>query len=131
MHGITPAGRPRTTLDIEVVGDTDRRDIALRGDLDICTVDQLRSALHECAALGTRLVVLDLTAVGFLAVAGLHVFVDAHEVLHTCGARLVLTGASPMARRVLRITELDLVLNIDLDPQLAGSPRAPHDPRTW
>lgn len=109
-------------LTVRIFGDLHRCDVESSGELDLCTVDQLRDALQGCAAIGTRLIVLDLTELGFLSVAGLDVFVDAHEVLAALGGRLVLTGTSRAAQRILALTGLDAVLDVELDlGQLAGS----------
>lgn len=112
---------------IEVSGDADRRDVLLRGELDLCSADELRNTLHECAARGTRLVVIDLAELNFMAVVGLHVFMDAHEVLDGSGARLVLTGANRFALRILRLTGLDAVLTVEVDTRQPD----PTAIRTW
>lgn len=111
MNRCSPAG----ALTIEVSGDAEHRDIRLRGDLDLCTAPRLRSTLHECAAMGTRLVVIDLAELRLLAVAGLHVLLDAHEVLGGSGARLLLARPQPHARRILRLAGVDTVLTIATD----------------
>jgi anti-sigma B factor antagonist len=102
------------TLDIEVSGDGDCYNVLLRGDLDLCTAHELRSALEGCATTGTRLVVIDLAGLGFLAAAGLHVFIDAQKVLDKCGARLVLTRVPPYAMRILRLADLQDLLAVEL-----------------
>lgn len=108
-----PTGQHLGALEIEVSGDADRCVVLLRGDLDLRTADELRGALHEYMAGGARLVVIDLAELDFLAVAGLRVFMDAHEVLDGCGARLVLARAQRSALRILLLTGLDEILAVE------------------
>jgi anti-anti-sigma factor len=97
-------------LRVEVTGDRNCRVVLPHGDLDVLTIARLRDALHECTAMGTRLVVVDLAAVGFLAVCGLTALLEAHRTCEATGARLRLRHVRPFIRRILRLADLDTVL---------------------
>jgi len=87
--------------------------LRLRGELDACGEARLRWAI--CAVLGDhpqRTLELDLSALTFADCAGLSVMVWAHKRLARQGQQLVITGARPLIRRLLRLTGLDAYLHL-------------------
>jgi anti-sigma B factor antagonist len=88
--------------------------IAVAGDLDIATADQLfresQDALRTGA--GARLV-LDLSGVAFLDSSGIGTLVELRNVANDSGGSLVLRRPSERTRRLLEITALDTVFTID------------------
>ena len=95
------------------MGDDACRNVVLSGDLDISTTDQLRAALHQPAVLGPRLVVIDMAAVSFVAVAGLTALMDAQTAYAVGGTRMRLRHISRSTRRILQLTGLDNAFDIE------------------
>ena len=97
--------------------------LRLQGELDACGEARLRWAI--CAVLGDhprQNLELDLSALTFADCAGLSVMVWAHKRLARQGQELVVTGAQPLIRRLLRLTGLDVYLHVcPSEPE--GQPR--------
>lgn len=83
--------------------------VAVSGTVDMLTAPQLESALST-AAIGTaQAVVVDLSAVDFLASAGMGVLVAAHAELAPA-VRLVIVADSPTTSRPLKLVGIaDLI----------------------
>ena len=79
------------------------------GDIDLVTSDALRQALVE-ALEKSAAVVVDVSEVGFIDSSGLNAFVWGHREAEQAGGSLRLRRASPMLRRLLKITDLDSLL---------------------
>jgi anti-sigma B factor antagonist len=79
--------------------------------------DLLKSGLKQAAAerleKGCRRFVLDLSGVNVMDSCGLSVLISVKKLLDQQGARLVMAGPSPMIRRLLVITKLDRVFEIE------------------
>lgn len=88
--------------------------IAVRGDLDIATADQLfRDANEALRASAPTQLVLDLSGVAFLDSSGIGTLVELRNVATDTGGALVLRQPSDRTRRLLEITALDSVFGID------------------
>ena len=108
---------------------TDRDDalmMAVTGEIDGLTAGRLRSALAEAfAGLGRRVLVLDLTAVGFLGSPGLRTLLDgAREAARRPGyrtLRVVVDSNRPVIMPI-QIAGLDNVLSLhdSVSDALAG-----------
>ncbi len=72
------------------------------GEIDICTAPQLQASLHQVPRTD---LVLDLSAVGFLGMAGLHLITEIHDRLRAADHRLVVVE-SPWMRQLTRLTGL-------------------------
>ena len=86
--------------------------LRLRGELDACGEARLRWAI--CAVVSDHprpILEMDLSALTFADCAGLSVMVWAHKHLAEQGHELVITGARPVIRRLLRLTGLDEYLH--------------------
>jgi anti-sigma B factor antagonist len=86
--------------------------VAPRGEVDIHTAPELRSALTGVLDDGAFHVVVDLGQVTFMDSSGLSVLVGAHRRLARDGGRLELVGTLPAVERVLRLTGLVDVLDV-------------------
>lgn len=86
--------------------------VEVAGDLDMSTAPQLRDRLQELAKGGTRVVVVDLTGVGFLDSSALGALVVAYKDLREQGGWLRLAGVRPPVRRVFSLTSVDRVIEI-------------------
>ena len=100
-------------LDLKVVGGPTTT-IAVIGDLDPATAPELEAAIVAVTddASVTR-IVLDLGGVNFLDSSGLRVFVTTREELAARDGQLVLRNASSNIRRLLDITGLGEVIDIE------------------
>lgn len=92
------------------------------GDIDLGTAPILQRALHECDQHRVARVVVDLTAVSFMAVAGARALVAATEeaVMHRRWLTVVAAETGP-ARRVLEVSGLShhVVMSATLSDALA------------
>ncbi|MGH3514753.1 MAG: STAS domain-containing protein [Pseudonocardiaceae bacterium] len=110
-QAIDHAGGGRSAgFDVVVCADTGC--VALRGELDLLTGPRLERLLDRLRRDGHRQITLDLSGLEFLSAAGLSVFLRTDQALHAVGGRLVLTGPTRTARRILAITGLDATLSI-------------------
>jgi anti-sigma B factor antagonist len=89
--------------------------LPLRGRLDASTVTEVRRAVYErIESATTGDVVLDLTDVTLVDSTGLGMLVAAHLRLQREGRMLVLRGCTPAMHRILAVTRLLRVLNVEL-----------------
>ena len=89
------------------------------GEIDICTAPELRASLQQVPLTD---LVLDLSAVGFLSMAGLHHIVETHHRLRAADHRFVVVESSPV-RRLTRLSGLWAH-----DPPLHTVPARPGSP---
>lgn len=88
--------------------------IAVTGDLDIATADQLFREAHEALrATANSKLVLDLSGVAFLDSSGIGTLVELRNVATDTGGELVLRRPSDRTRRLLQITALDTVFRVE------------------
>ncbi len=104
---------------VEVTG---RRAVAvyLSGDISHSSRDSLRRTLLDARLAGVREIVVDLSAVTFLDSESLAVILFAHQRMRSSGGSLVLRHAGPGVLRLLDITNVADVIEVD-DP----GPRPP------
>jgi anti-anti-sigma factor len=100
--------------EFEIVVDTsgaDRR-IAVRGDLDLATVENLRPALDDAIEAGasTTLILTDCT---FLDSSALKAIADASRRAGESGTAFAVSRPSPQAARVLQVSGLDEIVTIE------------------
>ena len=81
--------------------------VALRGELDLSTVNKVEEELQALEADGARLIVLDLSRLSFLDSTGLRCLVTAHQRARDAGRRLVLVRGPDAVQRVFTITRLE------------------------
>ncbi|SFW80695.1 STAS domain-containing protein [Amycolatopsis australiensis] len=82
--------------------------ITARGDLDTATAADLATLLSDRLWAAPERLVVDLSEVDFLGVAGVRVLLHAALQAEQKGtALLVVTGRSPFVRRALRVTGAD------------------------
>jgi anti-anti-sigma factor len=84
--------------------------VAVDGELDLGTADQLHEILEPAIAAGVGPVVLDLAELGFCDSAGLAVLVKTHNVLAGQDRRLVVARPSTAVARVLELSGLSQVI---------------------
>lgn len=89
--------------------------------LDATTVADARRQLHAEIELGSGDLVVDLAEVAILDAAGLGMLVAAHRRAAAAGRRLVLRSVPPPVARLLAMTRLHRVLNVERPPALADA----------
>jgi anti-anti-sigma factor len=107
---VTPGPVRPGELGVAVSFTGGRAVLAVRGELDLCTLPALRSVLDALIDGGHRDVVLDLAALEFMDAGGLGVIVGALGRLRASGGALSLRSASAMVCRILAITGLDHIV---------------------
>jgi anti-anti-sigma factor len=81
--------------------------VAVGGEIDVHTAEELRTVLFDLVDRGHVHVVADFSGVCFCDAAGLGALVAANNRIREHGGSLRLTGVRPAQRRILRITGLD------------------------
>jgi anti-anti-sigma factor len=81
--------------------------IALKGELDLSTVNKVEEELQALEASGASLIVLDLSRLTFLDSTGLRCLVTADQRAKESGRRLVLVRGPDAVQRVFTITRLE------------------------
>ena len=81
--------------------------VMLRGQLDLKTVRQACDALSVHVAAGARRVVIDLSCLQFMAVAGTRALLETQTLLMARGGSMALACPQPLVARVLQLTGID------------------------
>ena len=97
---------PTTAPDVVVV--------EVVGDLDLGSVARVREALHEALHSHPRQLVADLSRCSFVDASALAMLLDVHRRAYRGGGVLTLRGCSPRVLRLLSLTGLRRVFDIDL-----------------
>jgi stage II sporulation protein AA (anti-sigma F factor antagonist) len=110
-HGSGGHDGPQLTIIAEHHG---RRSVLkLRGELDLCSADDLRHAISSVLDhYDPQRLTMDLSALTFADCAGLSVLVWARNRLAERGHELVITGSQPLVRRLLALTGLATYLGL-------------------
>lgn len=98
----------------------------LVGELDLDTVDQLRTAVGPACGSG-REVLLDLSRLDFCDSTGIGTFVWLYRQAAASGGRLVLAAPRRPVRDVLKISGIDRVIQVVGRNVLAGRSGTDHD----
>jgi anti-anti-sigma factor len=89
--------------------DIQRPRVRVRGEIDMLTVDSLRTRLADTIPPGSILTI-DAARIAFLSVDGVRAFLQVARRLHTAGSELVLDPVSPAAELMLRVAGLDWLI---------------------
>jgi anti-anti-sigma factor len=89
--------------------------LSVTGELDLVGGAKLEAALREVIDDGHRVVALHLAGLEFIDSAGLAAIADAAVRIRTSGGRLLLRSVSPQTRRLLRVTDVDRLVELDPD----------------
>jgi anti-sigma B factor antagonist len=98
--------------------------MSLTGEFDLAQADPLRKALYDACARGGHTTVLDFAGVSFIDSVILGVLVAGAKRATAAGTRLLIVNASGLPLRVLELTGLTGLFEInprtgDLDAELA------------
>jgi anti-sigma B factor antagonist len=83
----------------------------VKGELDVGSAPKLKAELAGLIAEGSRVLVVDLSEVGFVDSSGLGVLIGAHNELRELGGEIRVV-VHPQVKRMLERTGLDEVLTI-------------------
>src|SRR5215207_6176342 len=111
----------QSELQVEQVPREDTEPLLFRlvGDLDLGTVDRLRSVVGPACATG-REILLDLSRLGFCDSTGVGTFVWLHRQVTASGGRLLLAAPRRAVREVLKISGVDRAIPVFGRNVLAG-----------
>jgi anti-anti-sigma factor len=107
----------RDELDIEVRADGARVVIAVSGDLDLATVETLRSCLESVDG-NVGEISLDLADLTFLDSTGVALMVGAHRALESDGRSLTLCNPRAQVAKVIELSGVTAAIPVvtDTDP---------------
>ncbi|MCT2084619.1 STAS domain-containing protein [Microbacterium enclense] len=103
----------------------ERREVAravvlgLEGRLTAAVAPQLRSEVADLVAAGRTTVAVDMAKVDFIDSSGLGALIGALKATRVAGGDLRIAAAGEQVRQVLRLTNLDRVLQIYPDAESA------------
>ncbi|MFN7221457.1 MAG: STAS domain-containing protein [Burkholderiales bacterium] len=87
------------------------RRIAIDGRMDITGTEQIATQFTALAASGNRRVIVDLSAVSFLASIGIRALITAAKSVQQRGGRMVLlVGGNETVKTTLSVTGIDAIL---------------------
>lgn len=112
-------------LQTALVPAPERAVVRLTGDADVSTSPLVAEALTDAAALGVPLIVVDVAAVRFWDVSGLHVLAAFTAALASSGRQCRLVGADATTRRLVAIADFTHSLQLDgptVTADVAGQP---------
>jgi anti-anti-sigma factor len=93
--------------------------LEIQGRIDSATADEFENQLSAVIEAGKTNVILDLSAVDFLASAGLRVMVTAHKTLQSYGGQLCIAAPSSQVVETLDITGLNAIFTTYEDREIA------------
>ena len=83
------------------------------GDLDLGSVARVRETLHDALSVKPARLVVDLERCGFVDASALAMLLDAHRRAWRHGGVLTLRGCSPRVLRLLSLTGLRRVFELE------------------
>ena len=96
--------------------------VALVGESDVYTYDQLRGALESEVAREPKLLIVDLSGLGFMDSTGVQVLLDIRVMMNERGGRLVLTSPQATVARVLNLVGANQLIPVyDTIKEAAGT----------
>lgn len=98
---------PDPSVSVAVHRTRGRLRTCVQGDLDLATADHLRALLQPLVAEAPELLVVDLTGVRFVDVAGLRALLDVARSQGAGGRELVVAHPSAMLRRIVALLHLE------------------------
>ena len=99
-------------LRVDCSTDADTADITAHGEIDLATVNSLRSAITKAMQAGANHLTLNLDAVTYIDSSGLGTLIGAHKRLASSGGTLTVRCSQARILRLLSLTGLDRVLTV-------------------
>ena len=118
-HDVRPGAYDRLIADpefsVDVSSNNSTEIVAVRGDVDLATVDVLRAQLTGAIERGET-VVLDLREVAFMDTQGLAAVIEAEQAASASGTRFVVVRAPATVHRLFDMIGLTERLTVVDDP---------------
>jgi anti-anti-sigma factor len=112
MDIAVPPERPKLRIGVEPAGRGEVI-VAVRGELDCASADQLRAAITGLINRGDITAIgLDLRGLDFIDSTGIGTLVVAQRISQQVGVRLRLTAVSAFAARILAVLGVDVMLGL-------------------
>lgn len=111
QHADPGAGGAQSPLDVQLSSVDHVVVVAAHGDVDALTAPQLTAAINEAIAGSPAAVVVDLSAVNFLASAGMSVLIATQQEL-TPAIRFGVVADGPITRRPMTLMGLDTAITL-------------------
>jgi len=108
-----PADEPRTAAPATLPAAPATVVVEVCGDLDLATVARVRERLESAMAARPDRIVVDLSACAFVDASALAMLLEAHRRTCRAGGVLTLRGCSPRVLRLLSLTGLRRVFDLD------------------
>ncbi len=99
--------------------------VALAGESDVCSVGRWRDVLAGLVEAGPSRVVVDLSRLTFMGVAGARLLIEMDRALMARGGLLAVAGARGEVARVLELTGADQWVPVYRDVRAAVAGRVP------
>lgn len=99
-------------LRVDHSSEADTATITATGEIDLATVNSLRSAITRAMQQGAHHVTVDLDKVTYIDSSGLGTLIGAHKRMVASGGTLTIRCSQPRVLRLLTITGLDRVLTL-------------------
>jgi anti-anti-sigma factor len=110
-------------LRVSVSGGESYAVVALAGESDVYTYDQLRGALESQAGTGVPVLVVDLSGLEFIDSTGVQVLLDVRVMMNSRGGTLALVAPRATVARVLNLVGADQLIPVyPTVEEAAGSP---------
>ena len=112
-------------LRVSVTGGDSYTVVALAGESDVYTSDQLRGALESEAAKGVALLIVDLSGLEFMDSTGVHVLLDIRVMMKERGGKLALAQPQSTVARVLNLVGADQLIPVygTVEEAAGGTPQ--------
>ena len=98
--------------------------VALTGESDVYTYDQLRGALETEATRGVALLIVDLSGLEFMDSTGVQVLLDIRVMMNDRGGKLALAQPQNTVARVLNLVGADQLIPVyaSVGEAVSGTP---------
>jgi anti-sigma B factor antagonist len=112
-------------LRVSVAGGDSYTVVALAGESDVYTYDQLRGALETEAAKRVALLIVDLSGLDFMDSTGVQVLLDIRVMMNNHDGKLALASPQTTVARVLNLVGADQLIPVygSVAEAQAGTPR--------
>jgi len=113
-------------LRVSVAGGDSYTVVALAGESDVYTYDQLRGALETEAVKGVALLIVDLSGLDFMDSTGVQVLLGIRVMMNDHGGKLALAQPQNTVARVLSLVGADQFIPVypSVEDAAAGTPRS-------
>jgi anti-sigma B factor antagonist len=99
-------------LQVSVINGDTHTVVALAGESDVYTYDQLRGALETEAARGVALLIVDLSGLEFMDSTSVQVLLDIRVMMDNQGGKLALASPQNTVARVLNLVGADQLIPV-------------------